>query len=278
MLSDYIDQSARFAVIEGFGCNCNPAGGGIDLLFFQTWPILLPLISIFVYCRKSLNPCGFILITMGLAKIVYVFYRHNCETNEFLQSHISLNQHRYFRILALACIDLLLTLPLGVVNTTISIQEDIRNPLPGHSFQFYHGWAVVHSHSAPIALSYSEAIGAGTWSRLGLYFGLWTAPILAIIIFAFFGFTSEARATYWRGFRAVGRLFGWTPPAPKSAVLGGIQFNARRIVLIDRCASFSLCRSSMPKMRPFRLNSSFGVSVISRQDPEHGSALCTSCA
>jgi hypothetical protein len=57
VLSDYIDQGARFQVLEGFGCTDGTSGGGINFLLIRSWPIVLPLVSALFYCRKSLHHC-----------------------------------------------------------------------------------------------------------------------------------------------------------------------------------------------------------------------------
>jgi hypothetical protein len=174
---------------------------------------------------------------MGQAKIIYVFYRHARETNEFLRSNGSVNRRNYFRTLALACIDILLTLPLGVILTTISVLDTIRDLPPGYAFEFYYGWALVHSDWAPAAFSYSTPGAAGRFDVVEFYLENWSSPILAIAIFSFFGLTSEARSTYWRGFCTVGRLFGWKSPAPKDTDLGEIVFGARQLTTTERCVS-----------------------------------------
>jgi hypothetical protein len=207
---------------------------------------------------------------MSEAKIVRVFYQHSRETNEFLQSNGSVNRRHYFRILALACIDILLTLPLGVINATSQILTDLHNPLLGYGFQFYYGWAVVHSDWGPVAFSYSSQVNTGFWNCFGLYFQLWTLPVLAITIFVLFGLTSEARVTYWRVFCTAAKLFGWTSPAPKHADLGEIEFGARQLTMTERYVATP--RSLMPEplahLISFRLRPSFVLSVVGGLDDE----------
>jgi hypothetical protein len=153
-----------------------------------------------------------------------------------LQSNGSIDRPHYFRILTLACIDVLLTLPFGVISTTIDLLSQIRNPDPGMPFRFYYGWAIVHSNWRPAALPYPEFVGdgLGTWQILEFYFSRCTSPILAIAIFSLFGLTSDARAAYWHGFCTVAKSFGWTPPAPRHDDLGEIEFGARQLTVTER--------------------------------------------
>jgi hypothetical protein len=152
-----------------------------------------------------------------------------------LQSNGSVNRPQYFRILALACIDILLTLPLGVINATAGILGEIRESLTGIPFRFFHGWAFVHSDWGPVAFTYAELFPGGPWAYFSVYVEFWASPVLAIAIFALFGLTSEACATYWRGFCTVAKHFGWTPPLAKHENLGEIQFGARQLTVTEQC-------------------------------------------
>jgi hypothetical protein len=194
----------------------------------------------------------FILVALYLAhiyqaKIVFVFYRHSHDTNEFLQTNGSISQRRYFRVLALACIDILLTLPLGIITTASEILEDIRSPqaLPGFPFRSSSSWTTAHSNHDPIAFSYAMWTSTGILSRFELYFQFWISPVLAIAIFALFGFTSEARSAYWRAFCTVAKLIGWTPPIPGDEELGEIEFGARQLTMTERSAP---CRNILRRM------------------------------
>jgi hypothetical protein len=178
----------------------------------------------------------FRLLLTDQAKIVYFLYRHSHDANKFIQSKGSVNRRHYFRILALTCIDILLTLPLGVINVTVQLLSEIREPATGFPFRFYYGWSLVHSNWGPVAIPYSEEVDGGFWTLFELYSVFWTSPILAIAIFALFGLTSEARAAYWSGFCTVAKLFGWTPPASKDEDLGDIEFCTQQLTMTERCA------------------------------------------
>jgi hypothetical protein len=179
---------------------------------------------------------------MGQAKIIYVFYQHSRETSEFLESNGSVNRRHYFRILGLACIDILLTLPLGIINLTAFLLEAIRNSPPGTPFRFYYGWDFVHSNWAPYAVSYSALVSAGFWTVFNFYLENWTSPVLSIAIFSLFGLTSEARATYWRGYCTVVKIFSWTPPVPKNEDLGETEFGARQLSMAEWCVPSTAVR------------------------------------
>jgi hypothetical protein len=121
------------------------------------------------------------------------------------------------------------------MNVTSQILSESRHPLPGHGFQFFYGWTLVHSDWGPIAYSYSELVGEGFWGVFRLYLENWISPILALAIFALFGLTSEARATYWRGFFTLVTFFGWKHSACKDRDLGEIKFSKRPLTTTKRC-------------------------------------------
>jgi hypothetical protein len=56
---DYTEQGTRFEVYEGFGCSTGYAGEGIDILLFESWAIVLPLVSTIFYCRKMFYHLAF---------------------------------------------------------------------------------------------------------------------------------------------------------------------------------------------------------------------------
>ena len=56
-----------------------------------------------------------------LARIVYFFYHHKKDMHKFLQSDDSVSRMNYFRILVLASVDIVLTLPIGEVNIVLLI-------------------------------------------------------------------------------------------------------------------------------------------------------------
>ena len=58
--------------------------------------------------------------------------------------------HSYIRVLALASVDLLLTLPVGAVTVGLNI----ANALSVGHVPFYSGWSHVHGNWAPISSSH----------------------------------------------------------------------------------------------------------------------------
>ena len=48
---DYIVQGYRFMVYDGLGCANTATSSGLEILLVDQWPITLPSISVFFYCR-----------------------------------------------------------------------------------------------------------------------------------------------------------------------------------------------------------------------------------
>ncbi|KZV66748.1 STE3-domain-containing protein [Peniophora sp. CONT] len=205
----YVNQGARFLVFEGFGCRTASESSVLETILDQSWSVVPPLISIVFYYPK----------------VVRTYYRQRKDINSFLRSNTSVSRTNYFRILVLASLDIMLTLPIGIVNITLNVVQ----PLSVDEFPFYPGWTFLHTDWEPVGFSYTELQADGT-SELALnYFVQWTSPVLAFVIFSLFGVSPEARASYWRIICTIGKWFGWKPtPRARNgqASLGDIEFGA----------------------------------------------------
>ncbi|KZV65743.1 hypothetical protein PENSPDRAFT_551585, partial [Peniophora sp. CONT] len=176
LVEDYVNQGVRFQVQEGFGCSDNANLSIVELLTIDSWAVVPPLVSIVHYYPR----------------VIQVFYCQSRNTSSFLRSNETISHTNYLRILILASIDILLTLPIGIVNIvlkTISAVEASALPL-------YPGWSSLHSNWGPVAFSYARIKMGGTAGLVQFYFSHWTSPVLAFTIFGLFGLTTEACASY----------------------------------------------------------------------------------
>ncbi|KZV61584.1 hypothetical protein PENSPDRAFT_643237 [Peniophora sp. CONT] len=187
--ADYINQIARFEVLEGFGCTNGLDGSILYYLTIQSWTVIPPLLSVLIYYPK----------------VARIFYRQSRDINRFLHSNGSVSRTNYLRILALASIDILLTLPVGIVNIALSVSSNLAQG----GFSFYPGWDVVHGDWTPIVYTYAELKAFGPSTLAEYYFAYWASPALAFTIFGLFGLTAEARASYWCIICAVCSRLGW---------------------------------------------------------------------
>lgn len=156
-----------------------------------------------------------------------IFYRQRRDVDHFLLSNNSVSRTNYIRILTLASIDVLLTLPIGIVTIVLDVTQSLS--VYGTP-PFYLGWAHDHTGWEPVGLPYAEMMADGTSTIALAYFPQWTSPVLAFAIFGLFGVASEARASYWRIICTVGGRFGWKPTTCRSRArspLGDIEFGER---------------------------------------------------
>lgn len=67
--------------------------------------------------------------------------------NEYLgSSGEGLDQGQFYRMLALGCFDIFVTLPINLASLILDITAD------GHQFTFYQGWTFIHSNWEPVLL------------------------------------------------------------------------------------------------------------------------------
>ncbi|KZV66427.1 STE3-domain-containing protein [Peniophora sp. CONT] len=208
----YVVQAYRFQVLEGFGCTSASSHSILDLLLLDSWSIIPPLISVLVYYPW----------------VVWTYYRQKKSVNAFLRSTNSMSRTVYLRVIMVASIDVLLTLPAAIVNLVLEIVQGVEL----HVLPFYPGWTVVHTDWSPPSVSYADLKAGGTAGLAQSYFTQWTSPVLAFAIFGLFGLTTEARTSYWHILRTIFGFFGWKLPMTlrerhTSSALDTIEFGAR---------------------------------------------------
>ncbi|KZV66663.1 hypothetical protein PENSPDRAFT_654704 [Peniophora sp. CONT] len=185
----YIVQQLRFKVAEGFGCNNASDGSILAIMLLNSWSVIPPLISVVFYYPR----------------VARFFWDQSMDNGRFRQNDQSSARTGHLRLLVLASIDLLLTLPFGIVSIVLIVTEVLsQGPLP-----FYFGWTYDHTNWEPEGFSYADIVATGTSGIAQQYFSEWTSPVLSFAIFALFGTTSEARASYRGAICTVGSWFGW---------------------------------------------------------------------
>ena len=159
------------------------------------------------------------------ASIVRTFYLHNRDINRFLRSNDSVSRSNYFRILAISSIDILVTLPFGIVNLVLNVTSTLEQA----ETPFYSGWTSVHTNWGPLSVSYAAMKAAPGSAFATYYFNRWQSPILAFAIFGLLGLTKGARASYWRTICTIAGWFGWSLAARsgrKVPLESAIEFGA----------------------------------------------------
>ncbi|KAI0317104.1 pheromone A receptor-domain-containing protein [Amylostereum chailletii] len=187
----YIVQSYRFEVLEEVGCGSTVVSSGLTTILVSVWPVILPLISAMFYCPR----------------IIWTFYRQRRDVDEFFRSNGSVDRPRYFRILAVGCLDILFVLPTGALAVLVQITQEISFG----KYPFYPGWYYTHHPWAPVSLSAAEW-HSDFWVRFDIILPQWLYPVLSILIFAIYGLRGESRATYRRGFWTAAGVLGFKLP------------------------------------------------------------------
>lgn len=183
MILQYIVQGHRFNILEDVGCypatyNTPPA---YALVF--CWPLAIGVVS-FVYCSLTIRQ----------------FWKRRRQFNDVLSSSRNLNQSRYFRLMALAGIELLGTIPLASYSIYLNVTTN--------QIQEWKGWADTHSNFSRV-----QQIPAVLWrlnrqEMISVELSRWLLVLCAFIFFFFFGFADEARKHYRLAYTSLASRLG----------------------------------------------------------------------
>jgi hypothetical protein len=119
---------------------------------------------------------------------------------EFLSMNKNLSSSRYFRLMGLAGIEMLCTIPLGAY--VIYLNATAQPVLPWIS------WANVHFNFSRIEQIPSVAWRTSGPAVLSIEFSRWFLVVCALVFFAFFGFADEARKNYRLAYVSVAKRVG----------------------------------------------------------------------
>ncbi|KAG1873819.1 pheromone A receptor-domain-containing protein [Suillus subluteus] len=183
MILQYIVQGHRFNIFEEVGCypatfNTPPA---YALVF--AWPLVLGCISAY-YCVRTI---------VELAQ-------RRAQFMEFLSVNKNLSSSRYFRLMGLAGIEMLCTIPLGAY--VIYLNATAQPILPWIS------WADTHSNFSFVGIVPSVVWRASGPTVLSIELSRWLLVVCAFVFFAFFGFADEARKNYRLAYVSVAKRVG----------------------------------------------------------------------
>ncbi|KAJ6600273.1 pheromone A receptor-domain-containing protein, partial [Mycena vulgaris] len=185
----YVVQGHRYDIIENVGCYPTTYNVVPAYPLSYLWPNIIGLISA-CYCILTLR----------------AFLRRRAQFAQFLSASApSLTPTRYFRLMALASLELLLNIPLSSYGLYLSASRNTIAP--------WVSWADTHADFDRV-----EQVPAVFWrgdahTQATVELSRWAGVICALAFFAFFGFAAEARKHYRLAFWAVAKRCGATPPA-----------------------------------------------------------------
>ncbi|CDO68081.1 hypothetical protein BN946_scf184788.g12 [Trametes cinnabarina] len=178
----WVYQGHRFDILEGVGCTEEFPNSFLAYLLYFTWPIVIGLVSA-TYCILTLR----------------AFFKRRRDFSTLVASNNNLTFNRYFRLMGLAAIEVLFTIPLSTYN----IVENARTPIyPFRGFADLHFWfSRVDQRSALSWRSEPATVAA-------VHFKQWTVIGCALLFFLFFGMAEEARKHYRLALSSVAKRVG----------------------------------------------------------------------
>ncbi|KAJ8507749.1 hypothetical protein ONZ45_g9918 [Pleurotus djamor] len=201
MILQYIPQGHRFDIFERLGCYPFTYNTPVAFALVYCPPVMIGLVSGY-YCIRS----------------ILAFNKRRLQFKELLSAHgASLTSNRYFRLMGLACADVLLTVPFGAWGIYLNARLGVRPWL---------GWADTH-----YGFSRVDLIPAVLWQMnhnfvVAAEFTRWAIVICAFVFFFFFGFADEARKHYRLAYDSVAKRVGYSTGSMSSTGTG--TFNTKK--------------------------------------------------
>ncbi|KAJ2916369.1 hypothetical protein MD484_g4043, partial [Candolleomyces efflorescens] len=193
MVLHYVVQGHRFDILGSVGCypvvyNSIPA----YFLYFM-WPLVLGAVS-FVYSALTLR----------------FFWLRRAQFTQMFNGNSSFTASRYLRLMLLAIMDMLCTVPLSIFTLYFGVHDVGLRP--------WISWEDTHFNFSRVVKIQSIVWRSDPNFLVSVEMTRWLPVICAFIFFAMFGFAIEARKAYASAFWAVATRLGLKPrPAPKAA-------------------------------------------------------------
>jgi len=182
MALQYVVQGHRFDIFEDIGC----------VPFTYNTPLAYPLVYV---------PPLVIAIISGVysALTIRVFSIRHVEIKAVMSTNNTVTFSRYFRLMALAAVDLLLTIPF----TAYFIYANIKLG----KLAAWISWDDTHSGFSRVDQIPARRWRANPAGESSMEFRRWAVVVAALVFFAFFGFADEAIKNYRRAYASLtGRL------------------------------------------------------------------------
>jgi pheromone a factor receptor len=183
MALQYVVQGHRFDIFGDIGCRP----------FTYNTPLAYPLV---------IFPPLVIGLISGIYSVLILrsFTIRHLEFKQFMSTNKSITFNRYFRLMALSSIDLLLTIPFAAFTIYGDLKYGKLAP--------WISWEDTHS-----GFSRVDEIPAQLWRsdplpQFLLEFSRWAVVACALVFFAFFGFADEAFKHYRSGYAHLASRLG----------------------------------------------------------------------
>ncbi|KAI0350980.1 STE3-domain-containing protein [Trametes cingulata] len=177
----YVVSGHRFDIFEGVGC----------WAYTYNTPLAYPLSILWPLAIASVSACYCVLTFAA-------FLRRRAQFNAYLASNTSLTANRYFRLMGIASVEIVCTIPISAYGLYLNLTAAPMNP--------WISWSDTHFHYSKV-----DQYPAAVWRMdqntvITFELSKWLAPFCAFVFFGFFGFAQEARANYVKAFLWVRNL------------------------------------------------------------------------
>jgi pheromone a factor receptor len=183
MILHYIPQGHRFNIYGEIGCFPTTYLTTVGFVIVYVPPVAIGSVSA-VYSVLAIR----------------AFNKSRSQFKELMSSNKGLNSNRYIRLMCLAGIECLFTVPLGCYVIARNIQWSAIQP--------WLGWEDTH-----VGFSRVDQTPAMIWRlnpelQANLEISRWSPIICAFIFFFFFGFAEEARKNYRSTVQSIAKRIG----------------------------------------------------------------------
>lgn len=182
--ADWFYQGHRYNIFEGVGCIEEYPNTFLAYLLHLTWPIPIGLVSV-TYCILTFR--AFVLRRTEFRSLVR-------------DSNANLSFGRYFRLMGLAVLSAVVTMPLAVWIVVTNLRAE--------GMYRWRGLGNLHSGFGRVD-TYPLGAWIGSERLVQVFqFRLWMPVAYALWFFAFFGMAEEARRHYRTALTSVARRIG----------------------------------------------------------------------
>ncbi|KAI8993120.1 hypothetical protein BD414DRAFT_582157 [Trametes punicea] len=198
ILFQYIVSGHRFDIYERVGCSPYTYNTPLAYPFSFLWPLVIALISA-CYC----------VLTFA------AFLRRRAQFNAYLASNTSMTANRYFRLMGIASVEIVCTVPVSAYGLYLNLSSAPMNP--------WISWSDTHFDYSKV-----DQFPAALWRMdrnavISFELSRWLAPFCAFVFFGFFGFAQEARSNYRKALLWVCNLYAFRRLFPTRLPKGAVS-------------------------------------------------------
>jgi pheromone a factor receptor len=149
-----------------------------------------------------------------LVRTIYHIWQRQAQFKQYLAVNTDMNSYRYIRLMCLAGLEAICTVPLA----TYVMVRNIRVLRPVVS------WAAVHWRFSRVSQFPSMLWRYNKDAVFALELTRWSPVICAFMFFFFFGFADEARKNYRLAYTSVAKRLGYSMASTSTAASSTTEF------------------------------------------------------